>query len=177
MLKQLKEELAYETLGAEKLADTEPGNLFLLLEEVIDGNIDDAGGPEEWKKLSESKRSERFNSSIKKFTIEHGKMEFEKLTDEQKKSLSLFIWVGCGMHKDMNAGKGGDAAMEECWEELEVPRPILLANKDNAPVIDGIDSDSEMLKPAEKHALNVTGSGATQLTLLVGLYVNHKDDI
>ena len=176
LLKQLKEELAYETLGAEKLADMEPGNLFLLLEEVIDGNIDDAGGPEEWKKLSESERSERFNSSIKEFTIEHGKMEFEKLTNEQKKSLFLFIWVGCGMHKDMNAGKGGDAAMEECWKELEVPRPILLANKDNAPVIDGIDSDSEMLKPAEKCALNVTGSGATQLTLLVGLYVNHKDD-
>ena len=66
--------------------------------------------------------------------------------------------------------------MEKCWEELEVPRPILLANKDNAPVIDGIDSDSEMLKAAEKHALNVTGSGATWLTLLVGLYVNHKDD-
>jgi hypothetical protein len=73
LLKQLKEELAYETLGAEKLADMEPGNLFLLLEEVIDGNIDDAGGPEEWKKLSESERSERFSSSIKEFTIEHGK--------------------------------------------------------------------------------------------------------
>jgi hypothetical protein len=70
------------------------------------------------KKLSESERPERFNSSIKEFTIEHGKMEFEKLTDEQKKSLFLFIWVGCGMHKDMNAGKGGDAAMEECWKVL-----------------------------------------------------------
>ena len=69
MLKQLKEELAYKTLGAEKLADMEPGNLFLLFEEVIDGNIGNAGGPEEWKKLSESERSERFNSSIKEFTL------------------------------------------------------------------------------------------------------------
>jgi hypothetical protein len=76
----------------------------------------------------------------------------------------------------MNAGKGGDKEMQSFWPEEGIPGPVLLANHDNAPVIDDIDSDSETLKASETHAINVTNSGGTMFTLLMGMYVKYKDD-
>lgn len=114
--------------------------------------------------------------AMKDLVTELGKGKYTQLTEQEKRDLQLFIWVGCGMHKDMNAGKGGDKEMQSFWPEEGITGPVLLANCDNAPVIDDIDSDSETLKASEKCGLNVTGSGATRFTLLMGLYVKHKDD-
>jgi hypothetical protein len=176
LLKELKDQFMYETLGAEALVEMEPGDLFRLLAEVHEKEIAEAGGAEKWSQLSREAQEEINVNAMKDMVTELGKAKYAELTEEEKGELQLFIWVGCGMHKDMNAGKGGDTEMQSFWPEEEIPGPVLLANRDNAPVINDIDSDSETLKASETRALNVTNSGATKFTLLMGMYVKHKDD-
>jgi len=47
----------------------------------------------------------------------------------------LFIWVGCGCHKDLNTVLGGYIAISKFWEENGLDPPVLLPNKFNAAVI------------------------------------------
>jgi hypothetical protein len=46
----------------------------------------------------------------------------------------LFLWVGCGMHKEMNAFKGVAKAMTDWWilhaDNVDVV-PMKLMNRDN----------------------------------------------
>ena len=64
-----------------------------------------------------------------------GKEQFETLPDKEKRFLQLFIWAGCGCHKDLNTVWEGYVAMSEHWKELDVKRHIVLANKDNDPIV------------------------------------------
>ena len=64
-----------------------------------------------------------------------GKKAFEDLEENEQRFLRLFIWAGCGCHKDLNTVHGGYAAMSALWDELGLPGPVLLANWDNDPVI------------------------------------------
>ena len=68
---------------------------------------------------------------------ELGKEAFNDLPDEEKCILRLFIWAGCGCHKDLNTVRGGYLAMASWWNENEsdADPPVLLANHDNDPVV------------------------------------------
>jgi hypothetical protein len=52
-----------------------------------------------------------------------------KLSDDEKRILKLFIWAGCGCHKDLNTVHGGNTAMMTWWKENQVEPPVLLANR------------------------------------------------
>ncbi|KAL5524887.1 hypothetical protein ACEPAF_8756 [Sanghuangporus sanghuang] len=85
------------------------------------------------------------------------------------------------MHKDLNAVKGGDSAMQEEWKKFDIS-PILLANRDNSAVLelaecDGEDPGDERDETAaEKRAREVSKAGGVKLSYLIGLLVNDKDD-
>src|SRR6266540_2989775 len=64
-----------------------------------------------------------------------GREAFEKLSDDEKRFLRLFIWAGCGCHTDLNTVHGGYMAMASWWKENDLEEPVLLANRDNDPVI------------------------------------------
>jgi len=85
--------------------------------------------------LSEANKSERRAIMLEKTIAELGQETFEKLSDEEKHLLHLFIWAGCGCHKDLNTIHGGYMAMANWWKENELEGPVLLANCDNDPVI------------------------------------------
>ena len=88
-----------------------------------------------------------------------------------------FFWVGCGMQKDLNGVKGGNVAVMRWWLETGTPGPILLANKDNAAVINTIpDDDSEELTPSEQQAFEVSACGGVKATTLAGFLSNHPND-
>ena len=48
---------------------------------------------------------------------ELGKEAFEKLSEEDKHILRLFIWAGCGCHKDLNTVRGGYFALLKWYNE------------------------------------------------------------
>jgi len=96
-----------------------------------------AGGANKWNKLSDITKPERKAKMIEEAVAELGKEEFNNLSDEEKHLFWLFIWVGCGCHKDLNTIQGGYLAMAAWWieNELEEECPVLLANCDNDPVV------------------------------------------
>ena len=97
--------------------------------------IKSVDGQQKWDMLSNTDKSERRAIILEKTIAELGQEAFEKLSDEEKHLLRLFIWAGCGCHKDLNTIRGGYMAMANWWKENELEGPVLLANRDNDPVI------------------------------------------
>ena len=69
---------------------------------------------------------------IEEAVAELGKEEFNNLSDEKKHLFQLFIWVGCGCHKNLSTIWGGYLAMAAWWikNELEEECPVLLDSHD-----------------------------------------------
>jgi hypothetical protein len=83
-----------------------------------------------WKKSTEDEQNEVFRTALRQRICEVGDDLFKKLDPAVQRVIDLYLWHGCMMHKDLNATKGGDAAMKAAWEKLGLlPMPILLKNK------------------------------------------------
>ena len=108
-----------------------------------------------------------------------GKEAFEMLSDYKKRIFHLFIWAGCGCHKDLNTVKGGYMAMSEWWNENGHDGPVPLANHDNDPVIQEWNETVEKgdtTTPAQDRAYEKTTKGAIKTAQIAGAIFNHKDD-
>lgn len=68
-----------------------------------------------------------------------GKTTLNELPESERNALNLFIRIGCGGHKDLNAFKYGVAEMKETWDEEDRPAPVDLPNK-------GLDSAMKVAK-------------------------------
>ena len=100
--------------------------------------IKKAGGKKKWDALSDIKRAEKKAVMLEEAVAELGKEAFKNLSEEEKGVFRLFIWAGCGCHKDLNTVRGGYMAILQWWDENEsedLERPVLLANRDNDPVV------------------------------------------
>ena len=76
--------------------------------------IKSMGGQQKWDMLSDADKSERRAIMLEKTIAELGQEAFEKLSDEEKHLLHLFIWAGCGCHKDLNTIHGGYSGSKNC---------------------------------------------------------------
>jgi len=65
--------------------------------------------------------------------------------------------------------------MRAWWIKTDTPGPILLANRDNAVVLNSVESASQT-NEATDHALNVTSHGGVKAASIAGAIFNHKDD-
>jgi hypothetical protein len=121
-----------------------------------------------WENLSSGEQDRLFMIAWGAKLMHAGKDEFEKLAEDEKMLVSLFLWHGCMMHKDLNAIRGGDAAMKAAWAKFKLElRPIPLKNKWEKAA----NSESDTRKPPEE----TYGCGGTKLTCLCGALFNHKD--
>ncbi|KIJ63694.1 hypothetical protein HYDPIDRAFT_168196 [Hydnomerulius pinastri MD-312] len=84
--------------------------------------------------------------------------------------LMFFVWVGCCMHKELNAVKGGDKCMTAWWDKNGIDGPLLLMNQDNTAAASGGSSD------ARSHAIQISGQGAVKALNLTGALFCNKDD-
>jgi len=140
-----------EALGADKISKLQTNEFNQLFNKRRADLINECGGTESWDTLIDEEQTEKLTELLQNVNIEIGEKVWEDLALEQQEEMLEFFWVGCGMHKDLNGVKGGNSAMIKWWIENEIPGPILLANKDNAAVIDAIpDDESEELTPAEQ---------------------------
>lgn len=177
LFEKIKREVAMEALGTDEMIKMLPGKLNNILTEKRVELIDESGGLEAWNTLPKEEQSERQAEMLRDVTIEMGEEVWPTLTDDEQCEMLEFFWVGCSMHKDLNGVKGGNVSMMNWWKESKTPGPILLANKDNAAVIDEIQDDNEEeLTAAEKRALEVSDSGGVKTTTLAGLIFKDKDD-
>jgi hypothetical protein len=155
----------------------QPGTFHQKLGKRQVNIITDSGGEDAWIALPENVRKQRSEDAYQDLIIEIGEEEWSNLSDEQQEDMMEFFWVGCAMHKDLNGVKGGNTAMMKWWKETGLTGPVLLANKDNAAILDALpDDNEEELTLAEQRALEVTSSGAVKATSLAGFLFNHPDD-
>lgn len=165
-------------LGSKKMAaSADVNNISQLVSEAHTKKIEAIGGLEVWNSLSEHQKQNEEVSMMEGIAMVIGEEAYiNELTDDERRQMDLFLRAGCCMHKDLNAVKGGNAAMIQYWREKEIPGPILLANRDNAATLGDITSSSEASTAAEARAFEVSGAGGVKTISIAGAIFNHKDD-
>lgn len=176
LFEKLKRDVAIEALGAAKITEMHTNEFNQLLNKKRADLINECGGEESWDALTNEQQTEKLAELLQDVKIEIGEKPWGDLSSKGQDEMLEFFWVGCGMHKDLNGVKGGNSTMMRWWLDTDTPGPVLLANKDNAAVINAIPDDEEELTPAEQHALGVSACGGVNATSLAGFLFNHSND-
>ncbi|KAM5530155.1 hypothetical protein V8D89_016178 [Ganoderma adspersum] len=191
LLGEWKKESTYLVLAWDELGSRHPTNPSPALQRVIAAATTDAilgaGGPESWVVLLSEEQISRYKTHLDRLTFSLGKDLHEALPPEERRSLDLFLRMGCMMHKELNSFKGGNTAMMAAWAELDTPPPILLANRENASTLRDVDTQAlavllptemplEGVTAAQLRALAASARGGAKLAGLGGAVFNHSDD-
>jgi len=110
LLEALKTWAIDQSLGEEAMLEMSLEDIEAMFQKSESEMIKSMGGQQKWDMLSDADKSERRAIMLEKTIAELGQEAFEKLSDEEK-HLRLFIWAGCGCHKDLNTIHGGYMAM------------------------------------------------------------------
>ncbi|TFK18326.1 hypothetical protein FA15DRAFT_709969 [Coprinopsis marcescibilis] len=136
-LRKMKLDAREHILGEEAFLEMSKAELLPYFTEAHKKMIENAGGEEKWNSLSQGKQAESTASMLEGIIQDLGRESLELMSEEEKHVMKLFIWAGCGCHKDLNSMRGFYMALQSYYEEHpEVATPILLANQDNAAVLE-----------------------------------------
>lgn len=135
LMKQKKIHAVHHVLGEKQVLNDSTGELLPYFLAADKKMIEKAGGEDSWNKLSEDQQNECRSEMFTKLTTDLGKDAFEKLSGHEKSLFKLFVWVGCGCHKDLNTVLGGYISLSKFWVEHRLSSPVLLPNKINAAII------------------------------------------
>ena len=175
----LKKWAVNQHLGEEVMLEKSIQEIYQLQIGAQKKMVQAAGGPKKWDSLPEVTKTEKRAKMVEDVVQELGKGAFELLDAGEKRFLRLFIWAGCGCHKDLNTVRGGYVAMEKWWKEHDIEGPIILANQDNDAVLEERDyaiAHGDEVTPAQERALNQSTRGAIKTAQIAGAILNHKDD-
>lgn len=175
LIEAYKEELDRRTRGSCALKSLCGAELEAFLLQAVHDAVLSVGGYDTWEHLSPAQQLRLGDQSYNTAVRALGQAAFDTLSADEKRWASLFIWAGCGMHKELNALKYGAKAMKDWWDSDEakamgaVP-PIPLYNEDNAAAI--LDPTSSSSKA---RAEAVTSRGAIKLAELAGSIMRDKN--
>lgn len=164
-----------ESLGENKLLEMSIPEVVALLTKANVQKIEKAGGPLKWSALSSAEKLVADAETMSAVVLKLGHEAYAHLSDEEKHKADSFIWVGCAMHKDLNCVKGGNEGMVAWWDEHKVLGPVLLANKDNAAVLEQAE-DADDYTVSEQRAHDASSGGGVKLAALAGMVFNNKND-
>lgn len=166
---------SYGFKRVEKMKDDSPNELSILLLSEMSQVIDRVGGGEKWDTMDAAARQPLLTEMMEHISQTLGAEVLESLPPEERRSVELFFWAGCSMHKELNSVKGGNTAMMNWWAENGVSAPILLANKDNDATIQ-LTEIVNASALAVQRALESSSRGGVKAANLAGAIFNHKDD-
>lgn len=144
-----------------------------IFEKIEDSLWQNAGGQEAWEALDplvRQRQTEKVMEDALRELVD--KKEFEG-KESDLRTVSIWVWAGCMMHKDMNALKGACARMRATWTELD-ESPRRLANRDNAAILAAVNQGLVDADAAGR-ATAYTVGGGDKVTALWGAFLNHKD--
>ncbi|KAJ7585750.1 hypothetical protein C8J56DRAFT_862229 [Mycena floridula] len=179
LMEEWKTEITIDALGTESLAKQTGDAVTALIQEWNFKKVDDAGGFEAWVQLSSEERAVIDTATVAAIVESLGKAAFEALPAPERRSLSLFLWSGCCMHKEQNSFKGGYQAMMAAWKKRGVKGPMILANKWNAQAVKNAlspEKGGQAVTPEETAALENSTFGGAKLCAPAGTIFNNKDD-
>ncbi len=165
LLKKQKMQAVYQDLGEDQILEMDNQELLPTFLKAREKMMKSLGGNNKWTALSLSEQAEYDAKMMEEIVIDLGKGAYKELEENEKRLLSLFIWTGCGCHKDLNSVKGGNAAMMAWWKENDIEPPILLANKDNAAVLKTVMSEDDIVKKVIMRHLEIGGRNILEHTL------------
>ena len=178
-MEKLKKWAVNQHLEEEAMLEKSLQEIYRLQMDAHKEMIQATGGQKKWEALPEATKAGKRAKMVENVVQELGKSVFELLDPHEKCLLRLFIWAGCGCHKDLNTVRGGYMAMEKWWKEHHIEGPVLLANRDNNIVLEernqAIAYGNE-ITPAQEQALNRSTCGAIKTAQIAGAIFNHKDD-
>ncbi len=173
LMKEKKIAATEQILGEKRIVDDPVDQLMPHFLAANQAMMEKIGGQSAWDNLTEQQQNEYKAEMLAKLTTDLGKDSFEKLSDREQRLFKLFIWVGCGCHKDLNTVLGGYVSLSKFWSDNGLKQPVLLPNKTNAAIIEDKTADaSESVKQA---VLN-SSCGAIKTTKIAGDILNNKND-
>ncbi|RXW14912.1 hypothetical protein EST38_g10937 [Candolleomyces aberdarensis] len=176
-LKQKKENAVHQILGEKQIVGCDEGELLPHFVAACKKMVEKLGGQKVWEKLSETEQAEHNAKMLEGIIVDLGKESLELMSDDEKRALTLFLWAGCGCHKDLNTVRGGYTSMVQWYQEHESePQPILLANRDNAPVLAEITTEGDIENEVQARAFEMTGRGGIKCAQIAGAILNNKLD-
>jgi hypothetical protein len=178
-MEDLKKWAVNQNLGEKVMLEKSIPEIYQLQMAAQTKMIQAAGGQKKWNALPEATKTEKRAKMVEDVVQELGKGAFELLDSHEKCFLRLFIWAGCGCHKDLNTVRGGYVAMEKWWKQNDIEGPVILANRDNDAVLEERDyaiAQGDEITPAQERALNQSTRGAIKTAQIAGAIFNHKDD-
>jgi hypothetical protein len=131
--------------------------------------MEEIGGPDRYLALSIEEQIRFAKRLVREAQICLGERAYERLPLAEKAAVDYWVWSGCGMHKDLNAMKGGVDAMSSWWVEFgKGMAPVVLMNKFKA-----IAAKSGSLP--EESPVGTGDRGGAKLTGLLGSLVKHRE--
>ena len=179
LLEELKAWAVDQHLGEEPMLGLSMAEINKLFNKAEKEMIKSAGGQSKWNALSENVKANKRAKMVEAILARQGKEAFEELEESEQRFLRLFIWAGCGCHKDLNTVRGGYAAMSALWDVLGLKGPVLLANRDNDPVIQERTTaleEGDVPTLAQQRAFEKSARGAIKAAQIAGAIFNHKDN-
>ena len=140
-----------------------------LLDEKSKEMMERAGGKEYWVSLPPGERLRQEREMIREVQIALGEQAYQRLSPGEKADADFYVYTGCGMHKDLNAMKGGAERMARSWEEGKGTPPIALMSKSQETVAES-GSVSEKGKGGRQPE-----RGGVKLAGLLGALLKNKN--
>ncbi|KAJ3831591.1 hypothetical protein F5878DRAFT_549340 [Lentinula raphanica] len=178
-IQNLKKEASIEHLGEKKINEKSPAEIVFYLAAWNAKKLEEVGGIDAWNCLSPREQAVKDSSIAQRLITELGQAEYDSLGVDERREIDLFIWSGCCMHKDLNSFKGGNSEMMGEWERLGVDRPVLLANKGNAAILQRVldpGANFGKLTEDQQRAFLESTRGGVKAMDLMGALLNNKDD-
>jgi hypothetical protein len=165
-----------QILGEDEVLNQPDMQTDPAFEKAQEEMVKSVGGPSAWDALPHDEKALKSAMIIKNALISLGESAYVSLSEEDKRLLDFYIWVGCGCHKDANSVKGGNSSMIEWWGKNGIPGPVLLANRDNRRILDDAAQNSNSTTSAEELARSATTGGGVKAADIAGAIFHHKDD-
>ncbi|KAJ6483549.1 hypothetical protein C8R47DRAFT_1048987 [Mycena vitilis] len=166
-------------LGEDALVSMSIADLVVYLQEWNAKKIANVGGVAAWEALSPTEQAVHDKRLMTEVVEALGQEEYDALGEADKRTLDLFIWAGCCMHKDQNSFSGGNTEMLSEWERIGAPAPRLLVNKANSIAIQRLLEPGakipDTLTDLEQKALEDSTRGGVKLCAIAGAILKNKD--
>jgi hypothetical protein len=170
MMKRLKDTEWFRKLGQEAMANKTTEELREIAIKINNDKWESAGGRDAFEDLPDEEREERESAAAEAYILESGKLIHSNLKPDDKRFLEItvWLWTGCCMHKDLNVQKIAVSDMQDYWKGTGVePMPHF-----NAQAVVAISEMKEGAEPttfAEKEALRSVERGAIKMAQSGGL--------
>ncbi|KAF7304181.1 hypothetical protein MIND_00650200 [Mycena indigotica] len=151
LLQTWKDSVRDSKLGWQKIVQLPAEELTVMLGMLKEKVIDERGGVGVYMHMSMDQVRAMDMEILQALVVELGGKEYNALPESEQRKLSLFVWGGCCMHKDLNTIKGGDKTMQAYWDTNGRIPPVTLANKVNAAILAEAHDDSEKVGQGGAH--------------------------